>query len=532
MRIGHGKQLPTAAARACPAWSRVARVAVVLLLGTAAMIAGAATMSAGTAIAQAGPEAAPVEPETAAADTTVAGEGVIDTARAWERVAAARDAAGEDRHHDAVADYLEALASDARLVPIVAQEIAYQKLWREDAVKSIFYFRRYLARHPGEENRDVRKGLAMAYSWSGYQPEAVALYRDLVAEDPADGAAAVGLGRSLLWNNELKEGWSTLRGVETQFAPDDPAGRESRDFQLVVLDTYTPPLELRLDASWDSDDLTTQRLTATGTSTVLGNKLLQVMPSFGRYSQPGQADIHNPRLGAAFHAALAHNWALHAFGWVNRFASSEPLFGGTEKLSWTTPGGDLWLTWLAAPRLRFDFGGNSAPVETFYALNNHLHYEQANLSADYRIARHVSASVGGRLASYSDDNTKRWGMARLTWRREGRWEIHAGPVFTYMDFTQPYPGGYWAPDWVRNGSLEVTLKTRTRHWTWRFNGSFGVEKELGADAATVGGASARAGWRFQPDWLLALEAGHSRSSFSSASGFNRTFVALSARAFF
>ncbi len=469
---------------------------------------------------------------TAATDTTIADDGIIDTALAWEKVSAARDAAAQDRHHDAVADYLEALASDARLVPMVAQEIAYQKLWREDAVKSIFYFRRYLARHPDGENRDVRKGLAMAYSWSGYQPEAVALYRELVAADGTDGAARIGLGRSLMWNNELKAGWAELRRVEEEFPVDTAAGRESRDFQLTILDGYTPPLELRADASWDSDDLDSKRFTATGTFTVLGNKLLQVMPSWGLYQQPGHADITNLKLGGAFHAALAHNWALHAFGWLNQFHSDAPLFAGPEKLDWTTPGGDLWVTWIATPRLRMDFGGTAMPVETFFALNEHLHYEQVNLSADFRLARHLNGSISGNLADYSDGNSKRKGSARLTWRREGRWELHAGPVFTYMDFTTAYPGGYWSPDWVRNGSFEATVKTRSRHWTWRLNGSIGLEKETGAEAVTVGGASLRTGWRLRPNWLLALEGGHTRSSFGAASGFNRTFVNLSARAFF
>jgi len=468
----------------------------------------------------------------AAADTTLVGEGTIDTEQAWQKVAAAREAAGKDRHHDAVADYLDALAHDARLVPTVAQEIAYQKLWREDAQQSIFYFRRYLARHPGEENRDVRKGLAMAYSWSGQQPQAVALYRELVAEDNTDGAARVGLARSLMWNNDLGTGWTTLSDVAADFPADTAPGRESRDFQLVVLDGYTPPFALRADASWDSDDLDIWRLTGTGTFTVLGNKLLQVMPSWGQYRQPGRADIGNPRLGAGFHAALARNWALHAFGWLNQFTTSAPLFGGAENLDWTTGSGDFWLTWLATPRLRLDFGGNSTPVETFFALNNHLHYEQANLSADYRLGRHFSSSVAGNVADYSDSNTKRKGTARLTWRREGIWEIQAGPVLTYMDFTNAYPGGYWAPDWVRNGSLEATLKTRTRRWTWRFSGSIGQEKETGSAAMTVGGASLRAGWRLHEHWLLAMKGGHSRSSFGSASGFNRTFVNLSARAFF
>jgi tetratricopeptide (TPR) repeat protein len=472
-----------------------------------------------------------VHAREAAADTTGA-EKIINPELAREKVAEARGAAGQDKHHEAVAIYLEALANDATLVPTVAQEIAYQKLWREDAERSIFYFKRYLARHPGAENRDVRKGLALAYSWSGRQPEAIALYRELVREKPSDGGARVGLGRSLIWNNQLHEGFQVVRGVEDEFPAETGPGRESSDFLLTVLDGYTPHLDLRAEASWDSDDLDIYRLTAAGTFTVFGNKLLQVIPVHETFRQPGQADITNLKPGAGFITPLARNWALHAYGWYDRFRTSEPLFAGPDKLDWDRFGGDFWFTWIAQSRLRLDFGGTSKPVETFAALNDHIGFQQANLSADWRFARHWKLGASGQAADYSDGNEKLRGGLRVDWRREGRWEFIVGPVLTYMDFAVPYPGQYWAPDWVRNGSVEATVQTRTRRMTFRFNGSIGSEKELGSDAKTVGGASARVGWRFSPGWLAALEGGYSKSSFASASGYSRTFANLSVRAFF
>jgi len=464
----------------------------------------------------------------APADTTQ----VINPERAQEDVAAARQAAGRDAHHDAVSLYLDALANDATLVPTVAQEIAYQQLWREDAEKSIFYFKRYLARHPNQPNREVRGGLALAYSWSGRQREAINLYRELVAEDPGDGGTRIGLGRSLIWNNQLREGFGVVRGVEEEFAPDSGPGRESSEFILTVLDGYTPHLDVRADASWDSDDLDIYRLTATGTFTVLENNLVQVIPIYELYRQPGNPDITNLKPSAGFVAPLAHNWALHAYGWLDRFRSDAPLFGGPAKLDWNRFGGDFWFTWMAAPRLRVDFGGTSKAVDTFAALNDHIGYQQANLSASWRFARHFSLGATGQFADYSDDNRKQKGMARLDWRREGRWTVIAGPVLTYMDFSIPYPGQYWAPAWVRNGSIEATLMTRTSRMTFKFNGSVGQEQELGSDAHTVGGASARVGWRFRANWLVAGEGGYSKSSFSSASGYSRTFANLSFRAFF
>jgi tetratricopeptide (TPR) repeat protein len=475
----------------------------------------------------------PAVAQNAAPDTTTgAPSRIIDPEKAQAMVTQAREAAGRDRHHEAVGDYLEALAHDATLVPTVAQEIAYQKLWREDAEKSIFYFRRYLARNPGKNNRDVRRGLALAYSWSGRQKEAIALYRELVREDPSDGSARVGLGRSLIWNNCLHEGYGILRTVEDESPAETGPGRESSSFLLTVLDSYTPHLEMRADASWDSDELDVYRVTATGTFTVFGNMLLQAVPGWEIYRQPGQADITNLKPGVGFITPLARNWALHAYGWLDRFRSGEPLFGGTEKLKWDRAGGDFWFTWIAQPRLRIDFGGTSKSVETFYALNNRIGFKQGNLSAGWRFARRLTLGASGQVADYSDGNEKLRGGLRLDWRREGRWEIIVGPVLTYMDFSIPYPGGYWAPDWVRNGSVEATVKTRTGRMTFRVNGSLGLEKELGADTLTVGGASGRIGWRFSKGWLAALEGGYSRSSFASASGYSRTFANLSVRALF
>ena len=468
-------------------------------------------------------DAVPSQPDT----------NIINTRKAWEKVSQARSQAHQERHHDAVADYLEALANDARLVKTVAQEIAYQKLWREDADKAIFYFKRYLARHPDESNRDVRKGLAQAYSWSGRQKEAVALYRELVAEDDTDGGARIGLGRSLIWNNELHEGYAVVRAVEDDFEVGSAPKRESSDFLLTVMDNYTPHLALMATGSWDSDGLDIYRTTAEGHVEVFGNKLLQIAPSVAIYKMPDRANIFAPKMQMGLVGTMAHNWSFHAYAWVEHFQSKDPITpASTEKLSWTRPGGDVWLTWMAKPRLRIDFGGSSMALETYQAFDQRIDFEQANASFDWRFARHFTFGAGGLLADYSDGNDKRTGNAHLFWAREGRLKIMTGPTFTYMDYSIPYPGGYWAPDWVRNGSWRLLLETRTDRMTFKIDGSVGIEKELGADALTVAGMSGRWGWRLGDRTLVSAEIGYSRSSFSSASGYNRKFAGLSLKAMF
>lgn len=458
---------------------------------------------------------------------------VINTHQAWEMVSRARDKAGQDRHHEAVADYLQALANDGRLVETVAQEIAYQKLWREDADKAIFYFQRYLARHPDDENREVRKGLAQAFSWSGRQRQAIVLYRQLVAGNGADGGARLGLGRSLLWNNELSEGWAVTRKVEGEFPADSAPGRESENFLLTVLDSYTPPLQWRNAASWDSDGLDIYRTTLDAHWQVLGNKLLQTAPGMAIYHMPDRPDIIAPRLQLGLVGTMAHNWSFHAYGWLDYFRSNDPVTtSAVGKLDWLKPGGDLWLTWLPRPRLRVDFGGSAMALETYQAFDQHLNFTQASLSADWRLGRRFTLGASGILADFSDDNSKRQGSAHLFWKREGPLKIITGPVLTYMDFTHPYPGGYWAPDWVRNGSWRVILEARTRRMVFKFDGSLGQEKELGSAALTVAGISGHWGWRLGRNSLLAAELGRSRSRFSSASGYHRTFANLKFKVMF
>lgn len=468
-------------------------------------------------------DAVPAQPDT----------NIINTRLAWQKVAEARDAAGKESHHEAVADYLEALASDARLVKTVAQEIAYQKLWREDADKAIFYFKRYLARHPDEINRDVRKGLAQAYSWSGRQKEAIVLYRQLVAEDRSDGAARLGLGRSLIWNNELKEGYRVVRSIENEFPAGSAPGRESSDFLLTVMDSYTTHMDLRGTGSWDSDGLDIYRTTADLHFQVLGNKLLEVAPTGTLYQMPDKANIFSPKLQFGLVGTMARNWSFHVYAWIEHFRSREPISNtATDELKWTRPGGDFWITWIAMPRLRMDFGGSNMVVETYPAFDNHLYFNQASVSADWRFARKFTLGAVGIYGDYSDGNTKRSGSAHLYWNREGKVKIMTGPTFTYMDFTDPYPGGYWAPDWVRNGSWRLLLETRRGRMTFKLDGSVGLEQELGSDALTVAGAAARWGWRLGDRTLVSAEAGYSRSRFTSASGYNRKFVGLNFKAMF
>ncbi|HOX25348.1 MAG TPA: hypothetical protein PLL30_12755 [Candidatus Krumholzibacteria bacterium] len=451
----------------------------------------------------------------------------IDTAAAWADADTARALAAAERHRESARAFIAALNHDARLVGEICDELAFQKLWNDEHDRAIFYFRRYLARRPGEANRDARRGLALACSWSGRQGQAIQLYRGLVREDSTDLDARFGLGRSLIWDNRLREGHGVLRDLEVGHPGTGP-GRDARDFLLVVLDEYEPHLDVRWDGIWDSDELTIHRLTARG-RTNLGSVLPEVGAGVAFYSQPGRPSLTAPRLSLGVVAPLAHDWAVHAYGWVDRFTSDGPLAAGDGDLDWTRLGGDAWLTWLASPRLRVDLGAASQVVETYDAFADHLHYEPVTLSADWRFAPRWTLSGAAQSASYSDGNLRRRGSAQLWWRRPGTWEIALGPTAYAMDYEEPYPGGYWAPDWVRNGSLAARIGRRWPRLALAIDGSYGLEKELGSDAIGVGGVHGHLGWRFAPAWLVGADLSHSRSRFTSDSGYNRTAASIRVR---
>ncbi|MBM4131496.1 hypothetical protein FJ250_10815, partial [bacterium] len=383
--------------------------------------------------------------------------------------------------------------------PAALRERAFATLWREDAAAAIKLFRAYLETPGAEADHEAQRGLALACSWDGRQEEAIAAYRRRLESDPSDGEARVGLGRSLLWANRLRQGRAVLREAE---AGEAVTARAAGDLMLTALDEYTPPLVVTLGATWDSDDLDMARLAATGTFTVAGGRLLQIMPARTWYRQPGQPDATGLRLGAGLVTGLGHRWALHAYGWLDRLRSQGELPATAAKLDWDTAGGDAWLTWLPAARWRLDLGAGSQAVETYAALAARLERRQASLSVEHRLTGAWSASLGGIAGDYTDGNRSDRLTARLGWRREGRVLWQAGPVLNHLDFRAPYPGGYWAPDRMRSAALEASARGKGRVVAWRLTGSLGREKEDGADAITVGGVSARVGWRFSPDWLL------------------------------
>ncbi len=409
---------------------------------------------------------------------------------------------------------------------------AYAELWNEHADRAVDLFGRWLADHPDDRDPSTRRAYALALSWYGLQGRAEEVYGSLVEDDSLDAEARIGLARSRIWSNRLRRGWRDLRAVEDDGRLTADQRAEAGDFALKVLDEYMPTGEFTWRGNWDSDDLTTHRLRALGAATPVGGLLVQAGPRLSLFSQPARPDAAATGVHVHVETGLAPHLSLHATGWYDHFSSDGALAETGSKLDWNRPGIDSWLTWQPTSRLRFDGGAASMPVETYVAFGKELGFEQENLSCDWRFARWFSAGASGTRATYSDGNRRLQGEVRASWRHEGAFDLDVTAAITHGDFTLPYPGGYWAPDWVRNGHLSAKAKWWGRRWTVTLDGSIGLEKESGADAITVGGGSGRLGLRVSPAWLIALEVGHSRSALATSSGYHRTFAGLSVRGVF
>ncbi len=403
---------------------------------------------------------------------------------------------------------------------------AFESLWHEHADQAVDLFQSYLAANPGQRDPATLHGLALALSWNSQQDEALKIYSELITANATDGEALIGKARAQIWANRLAEGWRSLRTIENQTDFTPQARQAAGEFALKVLNEYTPRAEVSWHATWDSDNLNVQRISTLYATTMGHGVLVQTGPQTSFYTQTAQPGVTALRWQVLVTTGLAPRLTIHGLGWFDHFGSKKPLFSGVDKLNWSRPGGDAWLTWQASSRLRFDGGAASQAIDTYLGFAQKIGYTQESLSGDWILIPRLTLSAAGLHARYSDSNRKLLGRLTAGWHGEGTVEIDLRASFTHMDFTRPYPGGYWSPDWVRNGSLQAKAKVQGKRITLTCETSLGREKEANSRTITVGGGSLRLGYRITSDWFVAVSGGHSRSSFSTASGYRRTFLGL------
>lgn len=136
-------------------------------------------------------------------------------------LAAARVAAGEDRHGDSIDLYRRA-GRDSTVRELVAVDLARQLTWAGRMDESMAELEWYLARHP--DDAPARLHFALNDSWSGRTEQALAEYRKVLAAAPGNRDAALGEARMLGWLGRLDASEEIYARLERR----DPGNLEAR----------------------------------------------------------------------------------------------------------------------------------------------------------------------------------------------------------------------------------------------------------------------------------------------------------------
>lgn len=402
----------------------------------------------------------------AISDARAADAGVSQ--QAGERLARkAREAAAKDKHGNAVAAALAAIAEAPSLESELALMLGNQLTWQERAAEAVPWYRRHLEHHPGD--REGRLGLARALSWSDDLAGASEVYGELCTENPDDIEARLGLARMEAWSGRhaaagreyarareadpdsdeavlglararnhrgrhrdaeqllipLVESGSSEGRVELARArwwmgEADAALRTlgDADEELAASIRYErrPRFELFVEHWIDADD---QELQTVGVSGERG--LARGVRLFGELAhetvdEPGIDEISSSRAtaGAAWRRDRRFELNVRATAedvgrslqrsQVLEVGAGETVRG--EDVQGTEFLWDTWATWTPLDWTRLDAGAARVPVRTPRSRARGIQVDVASLSADQRLHDAWIARAGGAIGSYSDDNRR------------------------------------------------------------------------------------------------------------------------------
>jgi tetratricopeptide (TPR) repeat protein len=440
-------------------------------------------------------------------------------------IEAARVHAWADRHAAAAALYRQVIEVAPQRRDDVLLPLAWQLAWDGRHDDAIPLFREAAQRLPGQRT-EARYGLAESLSATGRLPEALETYRSL-ATDPADLKARKGEARVLLWQDRHDEAAEHYRAIlETHPADreaqtglaralnhrgrhfaavaayasavqDDPglardtrveralalrwAGLEDAALETLadadgrgvdalrgrLVQENASHLRADLEYSWDSDDLDIVALAAGWQQRFFGSRLLDVSVRGARVEQNG-ARIDGrqllvkggTRLGDVGRGLL---WPALTVGIRD--------YDGWQTLAWKLQG-----KWIPADLWRIDVEAGNEVIENVESLGNEVTLDAISASADWRFAPRWSATLGGALLRFDDDNLRTRVVGRVEHAvRTAQPRIMLGVEgMGFNDSDPEIDRGYYNPARYR----EFKLQARAEHAVagWQVDGRLALGK--------------------------------------------------------
>ena len=392
--------------------------------------------------------------------------------------------------------------------------------WLERHDEAILRYRAILDTHPGDKEAQI--GLARALNYSGSHFEAVIAYAAAIENDPA-------LARDTRTERATALRWAGLEDAALTTLGDAP-GNDSVSLRSRLGQETAPHVRAEFESSWDSDDLDIDALG-------LG---WQQRFGFGRWLDVSARSAYIDQDGDQIDGRQLLIKGGTRLGSVEQGLFWPALTVGVRDYDgWQTAAWKLQGRWLPADFWRIDLEAGNDVVETIDALKEEVTITAVAASTDWRFAPRWSATLGGAVLRFDDDNRRtrltgrvehvvKTAQPRLVLGLEGMGFNDSDPTSTIDD------RGYYNPERYRELKFFAHAEHETDGWLLEARLALGKLWETpwfaASDDSGLYAWQLSAARDFAPGLRLRLYAGGSDSSAflqGTGSGYTRNYLGAS-----
>ncbi len=494
-------------------------------------------------------------------------------------IEAARVNAWADRHAAAAGLYRRAIEAAPQRRDDVLLPLAWQLAWRGAHAEAMPLFREVADSIPGQRS-EARHGLAESLAagnrlaealavyrtlaapadikarhgearmllWLERHDEAAAVYRVLLASDPDDRAARIGLARALnhdgrhfaavstyaaavsgqtaLANETRVERATALRwsGLEDASLATlgNAAGRDADELRHLLTREVASSVRGEIETAWDSDELEIHALGVGWQQRFSEGRMADVAARSVRLEQNGQrTNGHQLMLKAGTRLGNIEDglfWPALSLGVRD--------YDGWQTAAWKLQG-----KWVPADFWRIDIEAGNEVIENIESIDNRVTLNALSAGVDWRLAPRWGATLGAAVLRFDDGNQR----TRLISRVEhvvttAQPRIVIGlEGMGFRDSDPTVARGYYNPK--RYGEFKALVRGEHQAAGWLLN----ARLALGKLWETPGNSSGLYAWELSAARDLAhalrlrLYAGGSDSSTfaSGGSGYTRNYLGAS-----
>lgn len=383
-------------------------------------------------------------------------------------------------------------------------------LWLDRTAEAAARYRAILDTHPGDA--EARLGRARALNHHGRHFAAIAAYDDAIRDDP-------GLTRDTRAERAAALRWA---GLEDQAARTlgDAEGRGVDGLRQRLRQETASHLRGEFESSSDSDQLDIRALSVGWQQRFAAGRLLDVSARGARIEQNGER-IDGRQL--MFKAGTRLGDAGRGLFWPALTVGVRD-YDGWQTAAWRLQG-----KWIPADLWRIDVEAGNEVIETSRALDQEVTLNAVSASVDWRFAPRWSATAGGAVLRFDDDNRR----TRLIGRVEHILKTAQPRLvvgFEGMGFRDSDPTidrGYYNPERYREFKALARAEHEAGGWLLEARLAVGTLRETPGDSSGLYAWELAAARNLAPMLRFRVVAGGSDSSGflqGSGSGYTRNYL--------